>query len=440
MQSGFVHEDGMGGTFDDQGNHISVIQMEVDDEAYPLQNVTNFDEYTQLKPPERDVNYVNEEVDEGPDDKGRSMKTIRTYRSYKPSEKEMLFYLVFEKGKSVRAAALELRINPRTAQNWVKKDQEDPQGEIVRRAGSGRPGQPSKFNDEHQKFLVNLVDEHASIVLDEMMSSLTEQFEDLKVSKTALYNFATEKCAISFKKAHFHSVERNSPEKIEERYLWVKRYMETDLDYKTNCIFIDESAFHINLKRNFAWSKKGARAIVKVPKTRAKTTTILGAISPYGVVNIQVRRPRSSVPSKKRKIAGDTAKATVMTGKGGTVTGHYFNFIAKTIDILDKHPQFKGHYLVMDNAPIHTNEDIRKYVESRGYDCVYLPPYSPELNPIEQFWSVVKSKLKRVRLLAEEDLTARISDATNQVLYSDLEGFARYSDNKFAVCLNREPL
>ncbi|KAI8643508.1 hypothetical protein BD408DRAFT_342144, partial [Parasitella parasitica] len=53
MQSGFVHEDGMGGTFDDQGNEIFVIQMEVDGEAYPFQNVANFDEYTQLKPSER---------------------------------------------------------------------------------------------------------------------------------------------------------------------------------------------------------------------------------------------------------------------------------------------------------------------------------------------------------------------------------------------------
>ncbi|KAG1316441.1 hypothetical protein G6F62_013496 [Rhizopus arrhizus] len=85
------------------------------------------------------------------------------------------------------------------------------------------------------------------------------------------------------------------------------------------------------MKRSVAWSKKGSRAVVVVPKTRAKTTTILGAISPYGVVNI-------------------------------------------------KHEQLKGNYIVMDNA------DIRKYIEQRGYGCVYLPAYSPELNPIEQFW------------------------------------------------------
>lgn len=81
---------------------------------------------------------------------------------------------------------------------------------------------------------------------------------------------------------------------------WVNRWMGTDLDYTNNCVFIDEAAFHFNLKRSFAWSKKGTSATVKVPKRRAKTTTILGAISPYGIVNISVRRPRATAPSKKK--------------------------------------------------------------------------------------------------------------------------------------------
>ncbi|KAG1377704.1 hypothetical protein G6F61_006495 [Rhizopus arrhizus] len=44
----------------------------------------------------------------------------------------------------------------------------------------------------------------------------------------------------------------------------------------------------------------------------------------------------------------------------------------------DKCPEMKEHYL-MDNAPIHSSTDIGKYIHSRGYQYVYLPPYSPEL-------------------------------------------------------------
>lgn len=64
------------------------------------------------------------------------------------------------------------------------------------------------------------------------------------------------------------------------------------------------------------------------------------------------------------------------------------------MDEMDQYPHIKGHYLVMDNALIHISENIAKYIASRGYRCAYRPSYSPELSPIEQFWSVVKSKVK----------------------------------------------
>ncbi|KAL1928795.1 hypothetical protein VTP01DRAFT_2581 [Rhizomucor pusillus] len=78
------------------------------------------------------------------------------------------------------------------------------------------------------------------------------------------------------------------------------------------------------------------------------------------------------------------------------------------MDEMDRYPHMKDHYLVMDNALIHTSNGIAKYITSRGYQYTYLPSYSPELNPIEQFWSVVKSKVKRSRFLEKETLTTRI--------------------------------
>ncbi|KAG1141000.1 hypothetical protein G6F37_005905 [Rhizopus arrhizus] len=159
---------------------------------------------------------------------------------------------------------------------------------------------------------------------------------------------------------------------------------------------LDEVAFHINLKRSMAWSKK-------------------------------------------RKAASG-GSVVVGKGKGGTVTCHYFNFIAMTLDVMDKHELFKERYLVMDNAPIHKHTDIRSYIESQGYGCVYLPPYSPEINPIEQFWSVCKSKLKREAILEEETLTSRIKVACNNVLISDLRGFCKYSVTRFSDCLKKRPI
>ncbi|KAI8880094.1 hypothetical protein K501DRAFT_287060 [Backusella circina FSU 941] len=53
-------------------------------------------------------------------------------------------------------------------------------------------------------------------------------------------------------RTQFQPVERNSEEKIQQRYDWVQKWQQTDLDFTTNCVFLDESAFHINLKRGMA--------------------------------------------------------------------------------------------------------------------------------------------------------------------------------------------
>ncbi|KAK4521269.1 uncharacterized protein ATC70_011883 [Mucor velutinosus] len=329
-------------------------------------------------------------------------------------------------------------ISRTTAYRWyaedlkkVNKEIEDDE-EPVKRAG-----RPKILNEDHTKHLKLEFKDNPSVTIEQAHESLVKAFSGLTISQTTIYNYMTNDLALTFKKAHFHSKERDSPENIQNRYDWVVKWSQTDMDYMSNCVFIDESAFHINLKRTMAWSEKGTRAEVPVPQTRAKTTTIIGATSVWGVLNVQVRLPGTS--NKKRKLAGTSSgKATTTVG---TVTGHYFNFIAKTIDTMDQHEQFKDFYLVMDNAPIHTAKDIERYIIQRGYRCVYLPPYSPELNPIEQFWHhVVKSKLKRERLLKTETLSTRITDACNDVLYSDLEGSARYSVKKFDVCLAKEPL
>ncbi|KAG0767881.1 hypothetical protein G6F18_003787 [Rhizopus arrhizus] len=208
----------------------------------------------------------------------------------------------------------------------------------------------------------------------------------------------------------------------------------TDLDFTRNCVFLDESAFHINLKRSMAWSKKGTAAVVTVPKTRATTTTILGAISAEGLIKCSLKLPQP--PSNKKRKRG----YGVGQMSKGTVMEHYISFLKATMNEMDRFPYMKGHYLVMDNAPIHTSENIAKYVESRGYRCTYLPPYPPELNPIEQFWSVVKSKVKHKKFLEKEALMTRISGASNSLKLSDFKGIVRHSHKLLDKCRNGKAL
>lgn len=85
----------------------------------------------------------------------------------------------------------------------------------------------------------------------------------------------------------------------------------------------------------------------------------------------------------------------------------------------------------MDNTPIHTSKDVDELVLSKGYKCVYLPPYSPQLNPIEQFWSVLKNKVKRSEFGDKYDLKLRITVACGATPFNHFEAFIQHSDGQF---------
>ncbi|KAK4509680.1 uncharacterized protein ATC70_006982 [Mucor velutinosus] len=101
----FVHEDGQGNLFNDKGMAVAVVEMEVDEEMYPIETVTNFGMYQELKPPEKPEKNNEKKEDRG-DVKLENNTTTRIYKSYKEVEKEQLFALVYEKGMSAREAAL----------------------------------------------------------------------------------------------------------------------------------------------------------------------------------------------------------------------------------------------------------------------------------------------------------------------------------------------
>ncbi|CEG71568.1 hypothetical protein RMATCC62417_07282 [Rhizopus microsporus] len=106
----------------------------------------------------------------------------------------------------------------------------------------------------------------------------------------------------------------------------------------------------------------------------------------------------------------------------------------EVLAVLDAEEAFKGSYIVLDNASIHKSKPMIRKIESKGYRVMYLPPYSPELNPIEQFWAIVKGKMKRDRLMNEENLCSRITDACNDILISDLNGFCNHSKRQIVNC------
>ena len=140
-------------------------------------------------------------------------------------------------------------------------------------------------------------------------------------------SFVLNECNLSVKKLTRRPKDRNDITRINRRYDWVVKWTATDMNYLKNCIFIDESAFDINMIPGYGRSVRGTPAIGITPLTRAESHSIIAATSTVGVINIDVRVAQTRkrvkvVDARKRKVANPKTN----NRKSGTKTGHYIEF------------------------------------------------------------------------------------------------------------------
>jgi transposase len=83
----------------------------------------------------------------------------------------------------------------------------------------------------------------------------------------------------------------------------------------------------------------------------------------------------------------------------------------------------RGQVVVMDNLSSYKGERVRALIEQKGCELLYLPPYSPDFNPIEQAFSKLKSYLREAGARTQQTLMEVIGEALRTITTSDIEGF-----------------
>ena len=86
-----------------------------------------------------------------------------------------------------------------------------------------------------------------------------------------------------------------------------------------------------------------------------------------------------------------------------------------------------GDYVVMDNASVHKVEDVKQLIEATGAKVIYLPPYSPELNPIELAWNKMKAYLRKQRARTIEALYIIYAEALESITLPDSKKFVEHA-------------
>ena len=148
-----------------------------------------------------------------------------------------------------------------------------------------------------------------------------------------------------------------------------------------------------------------------------------------GLISLSMRKPNTQTGNRSNK------KRNV----NGTITSHYLDYLTKLLKKLVL-LGLQGYLIIMDNASIHKAPEIRELILNGGYKCVFLPTYSPFLNPIRELWSKVTYCVKRTPFETGDTLTPRIIEAGKQVTQEDWQGWTRHSVSKFEDCLNKVPM
>ena len=234
MSFQIFYEDGHGNAVDEYGRPEPMDYI-IDEKRYALETVSSHTQYLHNQPQENNFD-VDSMADEGakddPDVCMKEASSKRAYTFYTDQDKVRFFKLVFEKVMSASAAAKQLGIHVRTAQRWAQMYKTDPDSIFIKHKKTGRS---RILHEEHKQVILEYIDENPSVVLEQVMERLLQKFRDLKASKSTVYNFVRTECNLSLKKAQFQPVDRNSEEKIQERFDWVHKWDCTDMDFACRC-------------------------------------------------------------------------------------------------------------------------------------------------------------------------------------------------------------
>jgi transposase len=159
-------------------------------------------------------------------------------------------------------------------------------------------------------------------------------------------------------------------------------------------VFLDETGAKTNMTRAYARSRRGQRLIDHAPLGHWNTTTLVAAITHQGPI-----------------------APLVLDGPMNTEA-----FVAYVEQMLVP-ALAPGAIVVMDNLSPHHSPQVERLLRAAGAELVYLPPYSPDFNPIELVWSKVKAFLRAAKARTPEALWAAIAAALERVTPVDIRGF-----------------
>lgn len=243
-----------------------------------------------------------------------------------------------------------------------------------------RPRKSRSPLEAHAAWLLALIAAEPDLSLAELAQRI-ETERGLKTSTSAVDRFV-QRHDLSFKKT-LRAAEQERADVAEAREAWKASQASLETD---KLVFLDETGASTNMVRLRGRCRRGARLLAKAPWGHWKTTTVVAGLRHDGLIAPFIL--------------------------DGPMNGDAFLVYLETILVPALRP---GDIVIMDNLPAHKVEGVRQRITGAGAELRLLPPYSPDLNPIEMAFSQLKAHLRKAAERTIPALWDCIGQALNQI-------------------------
>ncbi len=188
------------------------------------------------------------------------------------------------------------------------------------------------------------------------------------------------------KKPKYHIIKNQDfmDKLIEKRKLFLEDINKENID---KIISIDESGFNKLLSINKGLSEKGKKINVPIRQKLDKNITLLLATTTKGVLHFHIKRENIN---------------SIL----------FYDFIKETIDKLED----KNYVFVFDNICFHHNKKMLNLIITNGHKYIFAPPYSPNNNPVESIFSIIKNKYNKIKYTNKNKVEKKIYDIIQEVI------------------------
>ena len=289
----------------------------------------------------------------------------------------------FRSGMSRFETARLFKVSESSVQRWARLDLE--KGDLAAQPMGGN--RPFALAGKCDRILERIA-QQPDLPLRALLAELHDR--GLKVSYFAVWNIV-DRAGLSYKKKSLHASEQGRPNVARRRLQWQQRQDQVDAK---RLVFIDETWAKTNMTPIRGRCPVGQRLVAKVPHGHRKTLTFVAALR------------------------GDGIYAPCLLDQ--SINAVSFRTYVEQFLVPTLRP---GDVVVMDNLSSHKGKAIRKAIQAAGAKLIFLPPYSPDLNPIEQVFAKLKTLLRKANVRTIEAVTEAIGKLLDEYTVAECANY-----------------